>query len=368
MTKPKQADTDETRKNMRPVLIASRRTVVDYTTYLRRLLVGLADESITTALICPPACDLNRIAPIPADVFLHPRIDLPLLEHVGFDQLTAQLEKFRPTILHCLCESRAALVRRLAQQLDVPYVLAVNTLAKRRPQLPISPAYCRSILVPAPTIQASVAKVYFRYAERIRQVHMGTFAGTEPVCFADESRLSSIVVAHPFHHTAHFDSLFKAIKDLIADGHEFMVVVMGQGRAEPRLRQLLTEYGLSEIVTLVPPLDPWRSVIAAGDIFVQPQPNEAFSALLLEALGLGTVVVACAGGVDDLIVPNQTALVFEPQSENGLREGLARLLSDHSYARRLAGMAQSYVGGRYSVGGMISATLETYGQVQRQCG
>ncbi len=368
MTKAKQADTDETRKNMRPVLIASRRTVVDYTTYLRRLLVGLADESITTALICPPACNLDCIAPIPADVFLHPRIDLPLLEHVGFDQLVGQLEKFRPTVLHCLCESRAALARRLAQQLDVPYVLAINTLPKRHAQLAISPAYCRSILVPTATIRTGVAKVYFRYAERIRQVHMGTFAGAEPACFADESRLSSIVVAHPFQHVAHFAGLFRAIRDLLGDGHEFMVVIMGRGRAESRLRQMLAQYGLAEIVTLVPPLDPWRSVIAAADIFVQPQPNEAFSALLLEALGLGTVVVACAGGVDDLIVANQTALVFDPDSENSLRDTLARLLSDHGYARRLAGIAQSYVGGRYSVARMISATLETYAQVQRQCG
>ena len=366
MTKAKHADTDEIRKTLRPALIASRRTVLEYTTYLHRLLVGLADESIATALVCPPNCDFGRIAPIPADVFLHPPIDLPLMESVGIEQLAGYLEKFRPSVLHCLCESRAALTRRLAQRLDVPYVLAINSLAKKHSQLPISSAHCASIMVPAQTILDHVVKVHPRYADRVRLVNMGTFAEPEPVCFADPSRLSSIVVVHPFDRVADFEKLFQAIRDLIGDGHEFMVVVMGRGRAERPLRRLLAEYGLSEIVTLVPPLDPWRSVLAAGDILVQPQPNEAFSAVLLEAMGLGTVVLACAGGVDDLIVANQTSLVFEPKSETSLRDHLGRLLSDHRFARRLAGMAQSYIGGRYSVGAMVAATLETYAQAQQQ--
>jgi glycosyltransferase involved in cell wall biosynthesis len=58
-------------------------------------------------------------------------------------------------------------------------------------------------------------------------------------------------------------------------------------------------------------LDPWRSVLAAGDVFVHLQPTAAFSGFLLEAMGLGVAVVACKGGVDDLIVDEHTALVYE---------------------------------------------------------
>lgn len=368
MSKVKHSDTDETRKATRPVLIASRGTVAEHTTCLQRLLVGLADESITTALVCPPNCGLECLAPIPDDVFTHPLVDLPFMGRFGVESLAAQLERFRPTVLHCLCESRAALACRLAQRLDVPYVLAVNALVKKASRLSISPTHCTRILVPAGTIHASAAKAHVRYADRMRQINLGTFAGAEPVCFSDPSHLSSILVVHPFHHIGHFEGFFKAVRGLLADGHEFMVVIMGSGRAERPLRKRLAEYGLSQVVTLVPPLDPWRSVLATADIFVQPQPNAAFSVVLLEALGLGLAVVACAGGVDDLIVPNQTALVMEPDNERSIRENLARLLSDHRFARQLAGMAQSYVGGHHSVGGMISATLETYAEAQQQYG
>jgi len=367
MAKAKQTDTDDSRKTTRPVLIASRRTVAEYTTCLHRLLVGLADESITTALIAPPDCGLEGIAPIPSDVLTHPPIDLPFMEQVGIERLAERLEKFRPTVLHSLCENRAALTARLAERLDVPYVLTVNTLITRHVGLSVSPTHCAAVIVPSQTILSSAVRSHFRFADRIRQIHLGTFAGSEPVCFADPARLTNILVAHPLDRVSHFETLFQATRQLIGDGHEFMLTIMGRGRAEHRLRRLLAEYRLSDVVVLVPPLDPWRAVLAAGDIFVQPRPNAAFSALLLEAMGLGAAVVACAGGVDDLIVPNQTTLVFDPHSAESLREHLARLLGDREFSRRLAAMAQSYVRDRYSVGGMVAATLEVYGEAQRRC-
>ena len=368
MTKVKGADTDETGKTTRPALIASRRTIAEYTPFLQRLLVGLADESIATALVAPPSLSLGGIAPVPADVLTHPLIDMPFFRRIGVEHLAAQLEKFRPTVLHCLCETKAALTRRLARQLDVPYVLALNSLAKRSSRLSLSPRRCTNVVVPAETIRSSAVKTYSRYADRIRRIDMGTFVDEEPVCFSDPSRLSSIVVVHSLNHLSHFEHLVGATKALVAEGYEFMVVIMGSGKAEHRLRRLLAGHGLSQVVTIVPALDPCRAVLAAGDIFVQPQPNAAFSFALLEAMGVGVAVVACAGGVDDLIVPDQTALVFEPGSEQSLRQNLARLLDDRGFARRLAGMAQTYGRDRFSVAAMISATLETYTQAQRQYG
>ena len=366
MTEGGQLDKTGTRKAIRPVLIVSRRNIAEHAVCVQRLLVGLADESIATALVCPPDCDMGQMAPMPADIFTHPVVDLPLMEHLGVESLAVKLAKFKPTVLHCLCESRAALVRRLARRLEVPYVLAVNSLAKRFSRLSISPRRCTNVVVPAETIRSSVVQTHPGLGERIRQINMGTFVDSGPACFSESARLSSIVVVHPLDRASDFAGLLKAVEGLVAAGHEFMMVIMGRGRAEHRLRQRLVDYGLSDVVTIVPPLDACRSVLATGDIFVQPQPMTAFRVTLLEAMGLGAAVVACAGGVDDLIVPNQTALVFDPDHDGSIRQCLARLLEDHGYARRLAGTAQTYVAGRYSVGEMISATLEAYSAAPHQ--
>jgi hypothetical protein len=360
------SDTAAVRRSLRPALVLSSRSITEHTTFVRHLVVGLADESIPVALICPPRHNIESVTLAPAAVFTHPPVALPLMEHVGIERLAGQLEKFRPTVLHCLCESRAGLVRQLSRLLNLPYVLMINSLAKRMRQLPISPHRCAKIIVPAQTIRASVTKVLPRFADETAQINIGAFVETDTICFTDPSRLASIVVAHPLRRVSDFENFFHAIKSLRADGREFMVAVMGTGPAERQIRKLLVSLGLSDIVTIVPVLEPWRSVVVAGDIFVQPQPLRVFSVFLLEAMAVGTAVAACQGGVDDLIIPNQTAVVFEPGSEPSIRQALKQLLDEHDFARRLATTAQEHIRVSYSVSAMVSATLKTYLEAQRQ--
>jgi glycosyltransferase involved in cell wall biosynthesis len=366
MTEIENSDTQGMRKVIRPVLIASERNAEDDTTFLRRLLVGLADESLSVALVCPPDCDRECVVPAPVEVFTHPLVDLPVINRLGIEQLEEQLEKFKPTILHCLCESRAALTRRLARRLDVPYVLAINSMTDRLHGLSISARRCMKIVVPAETIRTSATRDHFRFADRIRPIKVGTFVRGDARCFSDPSCMPSMVVAHPLDRVSDFASFLAAVKALRAEGREFMVVLMGTGRAEHRLWRLLEHEGLSETVTIVPPLNPWRSVLAAGDIFVQPQPTPRFSMFLLEAMSVGAVVAACQGGVDDLIVHNRTALVFEPGSEISIRQTLARLLDDHEFARQLAARAREYLLTCHSVSEMVSTILDTYSEAQQR--
>lgn len=360
------SDAGAVRRSLRPALIVSARNVVEQTTFIQRLLVGLADESIPVALVGPPGLDADAMAPGPAAMFTHPLIDLPLMEHVGIERLAAQLEKFKPTLLHGLCESRAALTRQLARRLNVPYMLMVNSLARKLHKLPVSQRLCARIVVPAETIRASVTKSQLRFADRIQQINIGAFAQTDKICFSEPSRLPSIIVAHPLRRVADFESFFQAIKALLTEGYEFMVAVMGTGPAEHRVRKYVAALGLSETVTVVPILNPWRSVLAAGDIFVQPQPVRTFSVFLLEAMAAGAAVATCWGGVDDLIVPNQTAVVFEANNEPSIRQALKQLLDSRDLARRLAATAQEQVRAGYSVSAMISATLKSYAEIQER--
>jgi glycosyltransferase involved in cell wall biosynthesis len=350
---------------IRPVLIASESTLAEQSTFLTHLLVGLVDESISTMLVCPPGYDVESIVPVPVTLLSHPLVDLPLMKHFGTGRLISQLAKFRPTVLHSLCESDASLARRLAHRLDLPYIQTVNSLARRLRRIPLSPRRCKALVAPAQTIAASLTKAHPRFADRIKQIHMGSFIEEDTVCFSDSSRLPSIVLAQQLRRVSDFESFFKVVKVLLADGYEFMVVLMGSGPAEHGLRQLLERLGISQAVTIVPILDPWRSVLAAGDIFVRPRPLRTFSMFLLEAMSLGTAVAASMGGVDDLIIPDETAVVFKRNDEQSIRQALAQLLDNHDFARQLARTAQEHVRTRYSVSQMVSATLRTYMEAQQ---
>ncbi|MGD8501904.1 MAG: glycosyltransferase, partial [Phycisphaerales bacterium] len=123
--------------------------------------------------------------------------------------------------------------------------------------------------------------------------------------------------------------------------------------------------GLLQIVTVVPRLMPWRSVLAAGDIFVQPRPSFVFDLSLLEAMSIGTTVAGCKGGVDDLIIEDQTAVVFDPNDEVSMMRALQRLLDRREFARQIAKNAQQYLRENHTVSKMISGILRVYNEVGR---
>jgi len=348
------------KKPIQPVLIASEHTVYEYSTFLGHLLVGLADESVPVALVCPTDSDVDSLVSGAVEIIRHPSHKLPLIKWLNRNILIEQLEKFKPTVLHCLCESNATLTRQIAHQLDLPYVLMVNSLQKRWGEFPVSLSHCAKIIVPANSIAANIAKVHPRFAERTEQINIGTFVEQKCNCFSKPSRLPSMVIAHPLDNANDFENLFNAARHLVIDGYEFIMVIISGGKAEGQLRKLLAALGLTQVITIVPRLKPWRSVLAAGDIFIQPQPINSFNPLLLEAMSVGSAVAGCKGGVDDLIIENKTAIIFDPADELSIYSCLQQLLNRHEFARQIAKNAQQYLRENHSPSKMIAATLQTY--------
>lgn len=352
-------------KSFRLALIVSEHTVYEYSIFLEHLLAGLADESVPTALICSQDCDVDSVILGAVEVITYPAINLPLIEYYNRNRLVEQLAKFRPTILHCLCESKAGLTKYLARQLDLPYVLMVNSLLAKVGWRHLSVSkHCAKIIVPAKSIAANMAKAHRRTDSRIEQINIGTFVEQDCVCFSKSSRVAGIVTAHHLDNVDSFEKLFGAVRHLVISRYEFMLVVIGEGRAGTQLRKLLAALDLLQTVTIVPRLKPWRSVLAVGDIFIQPQPNYAFNPFLLEAMSLGSAVAACKGGVDDLIIEDRTAIVFDPNDELSIRSCLQRLFDRKEFARQLAKEAQQYLRENHSVSKMISDTLQIYRDAQ----
>ena len=348
------------KKSLRLALIASEHTLCEYSMFLEHLLVGLADESIPVALVCPPGQDVDSIASGTIEVIRHPAFELPLMQTTNRKMLLGRFAKFQPTLLHCLCQTKAPLTRWLARQLDLPYVLMVNSLLRRWDRFSVSQRRCAKIIVPARSIAANIAGLHPRFAERIEQINIGTFVAQDVGCFSQLSRLATMVMTQPLDDVDIFENLFSALRHMTVEGYEFMLVVAGGGRHESQLRKLLFALDLLQIVTVVPRLKPFRSLLAAGDIFIRPQPRNVFDPFLLEAMSVGVVVATCKGGVDDLIMEDRTAVLFDPNYELGIMTTLQRLLGRRELARKIAKNAQQYLKENHSVSKMISTTLRAY--------
>jgi glycosyltransferase involved in cell wall biosynthesis len=280
-------------------------------------------------------------------------------------KLLQHLAAFKPTVLHCLCESKSSLTRQLSRQLDLPYLLTVNSIRKNWRQLSISSKRCLKIITPAKSITANIADAYPGFADRIEQINIGTFVEETTGCFSATARLPGMIAAAQPGNESQFQNLLGAIKRMATEGYEFLLFIAGLGRAETALRKSITELGLSQIVIIIPELKPWRSTLAAGDIFIQPAPSYDFNLLLLEAMSLGTAVAACRGGVDDLIIEGKTAVVFDPNDELSIKKTLQELFDRREFARKLAIGAQQYLRKNHTVTGMVSSILRIYSQAQQ---
>lgn len=352
------------KKPLRVALIASERTVREYSMFLERLLVGLADESVPVALVCPPECHLDTIFTGTAEIIRHPVFDLPLMGRLNLRLLAERLNKFNSTVLHCLCETQALTTAGLAYRMDLPFILTVNSLQKRRQTLPVASPYCRRIVVPAESIATNLVELYPHLADMIQHINLGTFVADTSGCFSGDSPVATMVVAHPLDEADALENLFGVAKHLLIDGYEFMLVVVGGGRVDRQLWRLSAALDLLPVVTLVPSLLPWRPVLASGDIFIRPRPSRRFDPLLLEAMSVGMAIAGCKGGVDDLIIENQTAVVFDPDDEQNMMMALKQVLDKRELARRIGRSAQDYLRQNYTVSRMISDIFQVYRDVQ----
>jgi glycosyltransferase involved in cell wall biosynthesis len=373
----------------RVALITSEHTYSQYPVFLRHLLVGLADESVPVALVCPQSCNVDSLLIGAVEIIRYPVLELPFAGHFNNKFLIEKLMKFKPSILHCLCESRFEVTKLLAWRLNLPYVLTVNALHKRfslsgnfGTKLPISEVHCKKIMVPSASIADNIMKLYPHLADIVQHVNRGTFTSTKTSCFLQPSDFTTIVIAYPARYSDVIENIFNSIRHLRIDGYEFMIFLVSSdslfpkdsfftkrsnfvpmaSKTEKKLWKLLNALDLAQQATMVPMQIPASYVLSSGDIFIYPGPNYVFNSLLLEAMSTGTAVIASKGGVDDMIIADETAVILETIDEPGIMRTMQRLLDRPEFARQLARNAQHYVRKNHSVSNMIAQILQIYNE------
>ena len=370
-------------KPPRTVIICSRRVITDCSLYMKFLLVGLADESAKVCLIAPPKIDVEPVVPPAFGVLRYPAVELPLMQHYNRRQLLDRLAEFRPELLHCLCESMAPLSRRLSRQLHIPYILNIDSINRPWRPVAISPTRCVAIITPAKSIADHLASAYPKYAGRIRQINIGVFPSNTVSSFAHRDRVPGIVIAQPPPAASNqqrgggLENILRVLHRLVVENHRFMTAVISEGgtcsagprmslsarrtrKAQKQVRSLLRELGLSRVVSLIPPLPGYESAIGTADIFIVPRPSSGFNMALLSAMSAGCCVAACKGGVDDLILDNKTAVVFNPDDQLSIYNTLKQLLDAPYFARQIAVQAQEFLRQNHHVSDMVVSTLQLY--------
>jgi phosphatidylinositol alpha 1,6-mannosyltransferase len=111
----------------------------------------------------------------------------------------------------------------------------------------------------------------------------------------------------------------------LADVPNVKLVIVGEGPAEKKLRTMLPDAAFLGFRDGTRLADAYASL----DVFVHTGPDETFCQAVQEAMASGVPVVApAAGGPVDLVTPEETGLLFEPNDTDALRASVVRLAED----------------------------------------
>jgi glycosyltransferase involved in cell wall biosynthesis len=133
--------------------------------------------------------------------------------------------------------------------------------------------------------------------------------------------------------------LIQAVAELIREGLDLELELLGDGPDSARIEAQIRELGLGEHIHMrgqVPEEDALRAMSGATAV-VLASFMEGLPVVLMEALALGVPVVApCVAGIPELIEHGVSGLTFPPGDWGALARVLRQLLADADLRARLA--------------------------------
>lgn len=140
-----------------------------------------------------------------------------------------------------------------------------------------------------------------------------------------------------------------------------MLILVGGGGEEPRIRRLAFELGLNRHVIFTGFLEAPARVSPVLDLYVASSRKEGLPLSLLSAMGAGLAVVATdVPGHREVVVPGETGLLVPPENPTALAEAVASLLADPARRRRMGEAGRRRVLKAFGLQAMVDSTAEIY--------
>ncbi|HXA83788.1 MAG TPA: glycosyltransferase family 4 protein [Candidatus Dormibacteraeota bacterium] len=146
-----------------------------------------------------------------------------------------------------------------------------------------------------------------------------------------------------------FEYLLQAVRELCVGFRELKVVIVGEGPDRKAIEDMIQQYGLQRNVVLAGHHSDMPGVYAAMDIFVLPSLNEGLPMTILEAMAASKPVIATTvGAVPSVIKDGDTGLLVDPRDADGLRNAIARLLTDVDLCGRMGAAGHEWISQNYT--------------------
>jgi glycosyltransferase involved in cell wall biosynthesis len=146
------------------------------------------------------------------------------------------------------------------------------------------------------------------------------------------------------------DILLSAWKQVVHHFPKAVLILAGDGPLRKRLQSQCTRLGIAQCVRFLGYVDDISIVYSRAGLVVLASRSEGLPICVLEAFSYGLPVVATAvSGTPEVVFPEKTGLLVEPDRPRELAQAIMRLLSDVPLRERLGQAGRQLVAEKHSL-------------------
>ncbi|MGC2697709.1 MAG: glycosyltransferase family 4 protein [Candidatus Angelobacter sp.] len=180
-------------------------------------------------------------------------------------------------------------------------------------------------------------------------INVEAFARSRSALMPDDSKEKVVGVVARLDWQKGFEYLLSAVHELSNSFSGFKVVITGDGPDRAAIEQMIEQYDMQNRVVLAGQQSDMPAVYAGMDIFVLPSLNEGLPMTVLEAMAASRPVIATrVGAIPSVVHDGETGLLVNPRDAGGLKDAIARLLTDRELCCRMSAQARKWVSRRYT--------------------
>ena len=159
--------------------------------------------------------------------------------------------------------------------------------------------------------------------------------------------------------------LFEALSDIRRRIKKpVRLLVAGTGPFEADYRKQVQANGCEDIVSFLGFRKDSADLMAAADLVILPSVAEAFGLAIVEALYIGTPVVAThVGGIPEIVDDGLDGILVPPSDSRALGDALIGLLNDEERRGKMAGAGREKVAARFRFDNMVRSYEQVYEDV-----
>lgn len=154
--------------------------------------------------------------------------------------------------------------------------------------------------------------------------------------------------------------LVRAFGEIAKEIPEARLLLVGRGRLE-EVDRTVEELLLHGNVVFAGWRDDAAACLNAMDVFVQPSLSEAFSQVLVEAMGVGLPVIATrVGGANEAVEDEETGFLIEPNDTQAIYQRVVAMYREPERRGKIAAAGQKAARENFTVERMIEDQFELY--------